>query len=262
MSLAQRSSLSILISVVRALTYREFKSRFGGYHLGYVWVLAEPMIHVIVLSVIFGFRSREIMPGVEFPMFILTGIIPYDLFVKTFSTCVNAVQANRGLFVYRQVKPIDAFLTRGISELIVHWLAYLVLLGIAWWLGYDVSIHNPLAVVALLVLPCLLGLGLGIIGGTLAGMVPDATKVMPWLTRPLYFISGVIFPISMIPVEYLPYLSWNPLLHVSELARAAFFGPAYVVTVGSWSMILLWVLVLWFVGLLLYRRYRFALVMS
>ena len=68
---------AVMANVVLALMYRELRTRFGQFHLGYFWALAEPLALVIVLSIIFGVRSVTAPGGVDFPVFLATGIIPW-----------------------------------------------------------------------------------------------------------------------------------------------------------------------------------------
>jgi len=53
-NVSMRTPWQIQKSVVFALFLRELKTRFGAYKFGYVWLLLEPMAHVIVLSLIFS----------------------------------------------------------------------------------------------------------------------------------------------------------------------------------------------------------------
>jgi capsular polysaccharide transport system permease protein len=48
--------------------------------------------------------------------------------------------------------------------------------------------------------------------------------LVPILTRPLYFVSGVFFSIEVVPEPYRSWLLLNPLLHANELMRAGFFA--------------------------------------
>ncbi|RLA34997.1 MAG: ABC transporter, partial [Gammaproteobacteria bacterium] len=48
--------------------------------------------------------------------------------------------------------------------------------------------------------------------------------LMPMALRPFFVISGVIFPLSMLPDEFKAYLLWNPLLHAIELSHVAYFA--------------------------------------
>jgi len=77
-------------------------------------------------------------------------------------------------------------------------------------------------------------------------------KLLPILMKLLYFLSGILFPLSLIPVEYRWLVEWNPLLHAFELMRyAAMFG--YPFNDTSLSYLSAWTLALLFAGLSLYK---------
>jgi capsular polysaccharide transport system permease protein len=220
-----RTSYEIQKAVVFALFVRELKTRFGKYRLGYVWALIEPLVHVIVLSAIWSILGRTEFMGIPVPLFLVTGIVPFLFFRSVVSRGINAIEANRGLFGFRQVRPVDTVLARILLESIVYFLAYLVLLFIGgWFLGYDVSMHNPLGLIAVNALLFFLSLGLGLLSAVYGALYPEIMKLVPMiLLRPLYFISGILFPLYMIPSDYHSWLLWNPLLHVVELNHAYFF---------------------------------------
>lgn len=260
MSAAIRRSWSIFTSVVGALAFRELKARFGEYRLGVVWAVASPMLQVVAISLLLGARGRQALPGIEFPLFVLTGVIPFGIFAKCLSQGLKAMGANDGLLVYRQIQPFDILATRWLIECIVHIVSFLVLLvGAGIWLGYDIAPADPLG--AILALACFVAFCLGIL--LIAGVVGDALskdmrKLISLINRPLYLISGVIFPLSAIPREYHSWLDWNPILHALELFRGAWFN-AYPVGYGSWPYLAESTLITLAVGCLLYHCNRHAL---
>lgn len=261
MSVPHRSAWRIFRGVIFAIIYRQLRSSEARTYLGYFWVLSEPVTQVIILTVFFGLRGRQSMPGIDFPLFLLTGLIPYSIFMQILTASLGAVDANQGLFVYRQVKPVDAIVARAVYEFCEQILALIALLLLAAWLGYPVLPRDPLQLFILLPLLGLFSLGLGLAAGTVATLIPDLRKIIPWFTRPLFFISGVFFPISSIPQEYHIYLVWNPLLHYLELIRTAWFVP-FNTPVGSWDVVLACPLLTLTFGLLVYRRYRLALAVT
>ena len=58
-----RSPFKMTLNVHRALVLRELKTRFGHFRLGYLWIFAEPIAHVAVLSAVFGVRSITTSDG-------------------------------------------------------------------------------------------------------------------------------------------------------------------------------------------------------
>lgn len=253
-----RNPWEIQKAVVMALILRELKSRFGAHRLGYVWVPLEPALHMMVLVVVFGFIRQRVQAGIDFPVFLIVGLIPYLLFKNISLRTMNAMEANRALFAYRQIKPMDTFLSRAIFESAMMLVVYLLMLFFMGSLGFSVTPSAPLVLALIHGLIILFALGFGIVLSVLVDLLPEARLFVQILYMPLYFISGVMFPLSMVPPDLLPWLSWNPVLHFVELARGAFF-PGYQMSPEiSWGFVLMVTLVSLFVGLFLYyfRRTR------
>ncbi len=255
----KRQPFGIMRAVVFALMMREMKTRFGVYRLGYLWALLEPGIHIAVFAIIFGFIAQRTMPGINFIVFLTTGIIPWLMFNSMLSRGMSAVSANQGLFSYRQVKPMDSILARMILEGIIYSSIYLFILLIFIWSGVDISIEDPLKVIAAFLLLFLFSYGLSTIMCIVVTQAPEVKKLVPIFLRPLYFMSGIFFSIESIPQEYRAYLMWNPVMQTNELSRDAFFT-AYQTPEGSWSYLALCAAVALIFGLALYRQNREKLV--
>ena len=257
--MTRRPPLAVQRAVLYALIARELRARFGAYRLGYLWALLEPIAHVVLLCLIFGARGRGDMAGVELPAFMITGIVPFLLFRNGVTRTMTAVEANSGLFSYRQVKPLDAALARLALEAVIHLFVLAALLLGAAYLGYAVPVRDPLVALAALGLIAGLGAGFGLIACVLACRFEETKKVLPVLMRPLYFTSGVFFTLDAVPAQFQPYLLWNPVLHGIELFRGGIVV-VHAEAHGSFAYLGLATLVVLYVGLAAFRRDRFAMV--
>ena len=208
--------------VIFALLLREIKTRFGAFRLGVFWALAEPMAHVLLFTIIFGARAREGFGGVETPIFIFTGIMPFLLFQNLFGKCKAACSANRGLFHYRYVKPINTFIARTLLEVGIFIFTSVCLLSLFYWYGYQIQIHDVLTCVLVIFLLVVMSTSLGICAAFFIEFVPESDKFLSIAMKPLLFISGIFYTLEMIPTQYHGYLLWNPILHAIELFRGAF----------------------------------------
>lgn len=251
-----RTPWQIQKSVVFALFLRELKTRFGAYRFGYVWLLFEPLAHVIVLSLIFSQIRDRALFGIDFPVFIVTGIIPFLMFKNIALRVMDGVDANRALFAYRQIRPMDTFTARTLLDAFLAVAVYaLILIGMAW-VGLDVPVRDPFSLILLMAAMVLMGLGLGMIFCVFTHYMPEAKTMIRIAFLPVYMLSGIIFPVAMLPHEYLPILLWNPLLHAIELMRGAFFDQYRVLPEISLLFVVMTMLVLLFFGLAWYRNKR------
>jgi capsular polysaccharide transport system permease protein len=254
-----RSALHIQRAVLLALVIRELRTRVEGRWIGLLWMLFEPLAHVLLILAFFGFRSHAMSASVELPVFLVTGILPFFIFRNLMKRLPNAVVASRSLYAYRQVKPIDGILARAVVEVGLYSAVYLTALAVLGWLGFHWLPHEPLELMGVSVILVSLGLGMGLLLAVVYHNRPKVQAVIGWIFYPLYFISGVIFPIQNLAQQYRDWLWWNPLLHLIELSRQHFI-PNYqaLEDVTIWYPAA-WAIVTVAVSLSLYRVYRFQL---
>jgi capsular polysaccharide transport system permease protein len=249
-------------AVLFALLLREMKARVGGQWVGAVWTLFEPLAHTALLVMVLGAMSGQTMPGIEYPVFLVTGLVPFFLFQNMATRLMDGIESNRGLFAYRQVKPLDPLLARALVELMMNLAGYAVTLGVLAWLGYHVVPHQPLEMIGVNLLLAFFGTAFGIFTAVLSHGRARLRSLIRMALMPLYFASGVIFHVDLLPREYIDWLLWNPVLHLVELSRHAFIE-SYVPTDGINGLYpLLFALTLAALGLALYRAKRLQLVAS
>lgn len=258
--MSARSPWQIQRAVLYAIIVRELQTRFGGRWLGAIWFVLEPLAHVLLLLAVFGFLHRRVAPGMPYPVFLVTGLLPFFAFRSVATRLMDAVDANRGLFAYRQVKPMDAFVSRALLELGLYSTVYIVTLALLAWIGFDALPARPLEMLGILAALIVFGVALGVIFAVATDEVPQLRPFVRMAFFPLYFLSGVIFPVRAIPPEYIPLLLWNPLLHFVELARAFFFERYALLPGIDHGYALAWPIFSLALALALYRARRLRLV--
>jgi capsular polysaccharide transport system permease protein len=247
-------------SVLFALVLREMKARVGGQWVGALWTLIEPLTHTLILVSYLGFLRGAADSGIEYPVFLVTGLLPFFLFQNLSTRLMDGVESNRGLFSYRQVKPFDTLVSRAVVETLMTLLVYAFSLGILGWLGYSVLPSGPLEALGVNALLILLGTGLGTFYAVVGHDRPRLRSFIRMTNVPLYLISGVIFQVDLLPREYLDWLLLNPILHLVELSRHAFI-PAYMPVEGiNAGYPLLFTMTVFTLALLAYRADRRRLV--
>src|SRR5687767_1266830 len=106
----------IQLQVVYALLLRETKTRFGESHLGYLWAIAQPLLWIAMFATFYHLLGRMAPPGMSIVGFLATGIVTYTLFRETAARCLSAINANKGLLFYPQVRPLDLVAARALLE--------------------------------------------------------------------------------------------------------------------------------------------------
>jgi capsular polysaccharide transport system permease protein len=189
-------------------------------------------------------------------------MVPFLLFQNLSSRLMDGIESNRGVFSYRQVKPVDVLAARAVVEAGMNLMVYLFTLGVLGWLGFHVLPADPLSMVGVNLLILAFGTGYGILVAVLTHERPRARSMVRMSNMPLYLASGVMFPVDFLPREYVDLLLWNPLLHLVELSRHAFI-PDYTPVRGVGVLYpLMTMLVVTALGLMLYQAKRQRLIAS
>ncbi len=219
-----RRGLFVQLQVVHALILRETRTRFGKHQLGYLWALLEPMMWIGTFLAAFSLAERSAPPGMTMVGFLITGLVPYQLFRECSSRVSLAVDSNKGLLFYPQVQPLDLMISRGALEGATALSVFSLLLGLeAVVLGY-VRPDNLIWVVSGFVLILVLAAALGMIFGSLAILFPSTEKVSGVILRPLFWLSGVFYTANDVPAAMADVIVYNPILHCVELVRDGWYS--------------------------------------
>ncbi|NNH00050.1 ABC transporter permease [Acinetobacter sp. ANC 5414] len=260
--LKARGGLQVMYASIRALLLRELQTRFGQYRLGYLWVFLEPLLTIGIMVILFGTVMQKTLPGMDYVVFLINGIIPFFMFRTGVRLGISATESNRGLFSYRPVKPIDALLARNILEFLLKFTAYIAFTAAFVWFGYSISFGQIPQLLGYWALLFIFMLACSLIFIVIGDFSKEIGKFLSVFFLILYFLSGILYSIHIIPTEYREYLLYNPLIHIFELMRHA-VAPTYSLVPGiSLSYFMIWMIISLFIGLLLYKRFERRMVKS
>lgn len=250
-----RTSVAITLSVWKALFLREAMHRLFGSRAAWAWLLLEPVIHVVFMTLLFTVVRMRVVGGIDTPIWLMVGLLAFFMFKRVGTQGMNAVEANQALFAYRQVKPVDTVLTRAALEGFLMIVVSIILLGGAALFGLAVIPADPLNALEAFFGLWLVGLGFGLTMSVASEMVPELGKLVGFLMTPLYLLSGVIFPIANLPPPYREWLMFNPVAHGLEAARLGFASYYQAVPELSIPYLYITALTMVFLGLALHVRF-------
>lgn len=258
---AIRTPWQVTWSVWKALFLREFMTRITRDRLAWFWMLFEPiafiLIFVAIRTVVLG--TSRLIAGAEFVPWLLTGLLGFFLFRENMIQSIKAVEQTRTLFSYRQVKPVDPVLVRCFLE---GWVKTFILAGfIAVGLLLGLGLFPDRFLVALFGWISLwaLGIGVALVVSVLSALVDEIGKIIQIVSFPLLLISGVMFPLNLVPHDLIALMLTNPIVHGVELLRVGFFEAYKPVQGISITYLWLWILGLLSLGLMLHLRYEIRL---
>ena len=249
-------ALSIQSRVINALILREAHTRYGQHKIGFLWALVEPALMVAVFVLVLVFMRSSTVSGMPQVPFIICGIVPFFLFRNTMSQMQGSIATNRSLLGFPQVTTFDVLIARGLLEVAVMLCVFVFLLSVSHLTGYAINIERPLDVLSACLAMALIGLGGGFLFASLLPLIPSMRQITTMaLGRPLFLTSGLFFTADSLPHAARDLMLYNPLLHVLELLRSAFFVE-FESEHGSWGYVLSWAIGLLAAGLTTHQALR------
>jgi len=257
----KRKPVQIFFSVVKALLLREIITRFGTQKLGYLWAVVEPMSTIVVFAVIKELLHSKAMPGISYPVFLASGFVAYNMFKNIALRSMDAFSANKGLFVYKQVKPFDTLISRALIEFSLTGVIVLIFLFIGWYLGLDLRCKNILGVILGYLWIAFFGLSLGVFFAVMAFFYENFKKIINLIFLPLFFMSALFYTLDSLPPLVREILLFNPIVHFMEMIHGNYFYPLHTDYV-NYTYMMFWCLVPLFLGLWMYKKAERKIIMS
>lgn len=254
-------SAALTFAVWRAMLLREALDRLFAMRAAWFWLLVEPMLHIGFITFLMAVVRLRQISGADAVVWTVIGLLGFFLFRRTAIQSMYGVDCNRPLFVYRQVKPVDPPLVRAVLEAFLMLLVSTLILSLVALLGRNVLPDDPLRVLLALAGLWLLGLGYGLVVSVLIILVRELEHIFKILMLPLYLISGVIFPLAVVPPKYLDWLMLNPVAHGLEMVRGGFHAGYHTVAGASLAYLYAWALCFICIGFVLHRVFALRLVM-
>jgi capsular polysaccharide transport system permease protein len=250
--MSKRTPWQVQKSVIYALFLREVSVRFSAGKIGYIWIFLEPTLQILVFvsvkMLLFGNRSN-----LDYAVFITTGFLAYNLFRHIVNNAMSAFKSNKGLFAYKQVKPIDTLIARLLVEVMVIGIISLVFIAIGFYFDYDMNPENLGMVLFTFVWLTIFAFGFGLFVSVIGFFFDSFVKIVKLAMMPLMFISAIFYSLVDLPTAAQEMLSLNPIVHFMELIHASYFDVLSDQFV-DYTYMLVWTSVSLYMGLWLYIR--------
>jgi len=209
------------------LTWRDIKVRYKQTALGVLWAILQPVISMVVLSIVFGRLAgigKTITSHVPYPVFVYSGLLPWTFFASTLGSSSNSVLGNAALINKIRFPRIALPIAASVGEMVDFGLSFLVLIGLMLW--YHVPIRAGILFIPFLTLGvCMVALGLGSIFASLTVKYRDFRYIVPFVTQIWMFLTPVIYPINFVVSKKHEWLfNLNPLSGWVGAFRAALLG--------------------------------------
>jgi len=202
------------------LVWRDLKVRYRQTVLGLAWILLQPLVSLILFTVIFGRLAKLPSDGLPYQVFVVSGLVIWTFFINGVLAASNSVIANEALvskiYFPRLAIPLSAILS-GLVDFLVSFAfmaVILLLFGVAPTL--KMLLFIPLTFVAFLA-----ACGAGFFLAGLNVLYRDVKHLVPFMAQVWFFGSPVVYPLSLFPKDLHLLLAINPMTGILEGCRWA-----------------------------------------
>lgn len=233
------------------LVMRNIKVLYAQTVLGLSWAIMQPLIQIVLFTVIFGKVASVPTDGIPYFLFSTVAIIPWTYMSQSMNESSLTLVTNQSMLgkIYfpRIILPTVPILAKLLD------FSISILLLIAALLYYRVYptiniIYVPFFLLYMMLVP----LGIGLFLSALAIRYRDVKYAMTFIVRLLIYTAPIVYSASSIPEKYRLIYSLNPIVGVIEGFRAVFLGGAM-----PWMFILpgfVTAIILFFAGAMYFRR--------
>ena len=200
------------------LVWRDIKVRYKQATLGILWAVLQPLIQVVIFSVIFGsgLRLASMLSGPlsqAYPLFVFSGLLVWQLFARALSeggmSLVNQQHLLTKIYFPRLFVP-TASVGGALFDLIVSLPIFIVMMAVYRFAPPWTVVFFPLLVLQTV----LLGSGMAYLLSALTVTYRDFRFIIPFLVQIWVWLTFVMFPV---PDVFLRSAKWNALLAVNPM---------------------------------------------
>lgn len=217
--------------LLRNLVSRDLKARYKNSVLGILWSILNPLFLMLVFTILFSVLANNQIR--DYPIFVLTGLIPWNFFSGSLTSGTVSITGNSGLVkkVYfpRELLPTAALL----SNLVNFMFAFLVLVVFLYIFGIGLTVH-ALWVPLILITQLIFTLGLALLLGSLTVFYRDVLMILEVVMLAWFFLTPVFYSLEMFgstatvlgytfyPAQLLRWL--NPMASIIDGYRTVLWG--------------------------------------
>ncbi|MEM9885791.1 MAG: ABC transporter permease [Bacteroidota bacterium] len=229
-------------------TWRDIKVKYKQTILGFIWAVLQPLLLMLIFTFFFAQTLKISTNGIPAPIFYYSGLVLWNLFSSALNFAGNSMISNaemiKKIYFPRLIIPISATLV-ALFDFFMALSLFLLLLIYYQWSSSDLNINyfNLFFFIASATLLTLIGtMGISLSLAALNVQYRDFRYIIPFLIQFLFFVSPVIYPITVFEDwQYLEYiLALNPMTGALEMMRACFVEKAnwLVVQISSTAALL------------------------
>lgn len=210
------------------LVKRDIKKKYKGSFLGILWSLLNPLLQMIVLTIIFSTLFHGNIQN--YPLYMITGRLTFEFFSSGTNTAMKSIFTSAALLKKVYIPKYITTISKITSNFIIFSISLIDLVLVMIFTGADFTI-NLIFLPVYLILLFLFTSGIGLILATVTTFFRDIEHIYSVFTMMLMYFSAIFYPVDIIPEKFQVLLNLNPLHHfISGLRQIVYYGATPEIT--------------------------------
>ena len=207
------------IRILKEIAISDFKVRYQNSILGYFWTLIKPLLLFAVLYIVFSVFMR--FPVENYQLYLLLGVIIWNFFAEATSIALHSFETKQSLITkvyFPRIIVVIASTTTSFITFLLNLLVFFIFVAFS-----DISFNiSALFFIIYVIQLYFIILGISLIISVLFIRFRDLKHIWDVLLQIGFWITPIIYPVSLIPEKYHQLVYLNPLARVIEYSRAVF----------------------------------------
>jgi lipopolysaccharide transport system permease protein len=235
------------------LVRRDLMLRFQQTVIGFLWIILQPLILMLIFSVVFGILIRVPTNGIPYTIFFLSAFVVWQFFTQVVNNSANSLVGNIGVILKSYFPRLILPLSTIAAALVDFLVSFVVLLFFLLLDGnYPITIRY-LYLPLLLLLTTLFASGVGMLFGALMVVFRDMKNLLAFIMMIWMYVTPLMYPISIVPEKYQMIFYLNPLTSLVDSYRWVFLNQGELPKLGYLLISFVVASVTWFCGAIAFR---------
>jgi lipopolysaccharide transport system permease protein len=235
------------------LVRRDIKLRFQQTVIGFLWIVLQPLIQMLIFYVIFGILIKVPTNGIPYPLFFLSAFVVWQFFTQVVNNSAFSLVGNISVIVKSYFPRLALPLSTVANALVDFAVSFLVLLVFLLIDGHYPITLRYLLLPVLLAITIIFSSGVGLLFGALMVVFRDTKNFLSFIIMMWMYVTPIIYPISIVPERYRILFYLNPLTSLVDTYRWVFLGQGTLPRLSYLALSLTVAIVIWFCGAVAFR---------
>ncbi len=205
------------------LVWRDVILRFKQTVIGVAWVILQPLITMIIFTLIFSKLAKIPSDGIPYPVFAFCGLLTWTYFAQALARSSSSVVHNSNMVTKIYFPRLLIPLAASVAPVVDFFISFLLLLVLMAW--YQITPTSALITLPIfMILAIMTALSVGLWSSALNVKYRDVGNIIPFVSQVWMYASPVAYPASMVPEKWRLLYSLNPMVGVIEGVRWALLG--------------------------------------